>query len=130
MSRDEYIVVEPKQFIPDPVPFPTLQKFWFGFCFRFPIQIWIQVQTILSTIFQKNCCPQSCLFNVRSSIVSQKVIISFIDCFTFLFLSFHFISALDLNPECIAVPVLVPLRQKVSVPSGTGSGSTTMGDFF
>ena len=45
-------------------------------------------------------------------------------------MSFHFISALDLNPECIAVPVLVPLRQKVSVPSGTGSGSTTLGEFF
>ncbi len=28
------------------------------------------------------------------------------------------------------VPVLVPLRQKVSVPSGTGSGSTTLGEFF
>jgi hypothetical protein len=66
----------------------------------------------------------------EAALFPQKVIIYFIDCLTFLFLSYHFITALDLNPECIAVPVLVPLRQKGSVPSGTGSGSTTLGEFF
>ncbi len=36
-------VVEPKLFIQDPVPIPTLGKFLFWFWFRFRIQIWIRI---------------------------------------------------------------------------------------
>jgi hypothetical protein len=70
---------------------------------------------------QQNICTKSCLFNVRSSIISQKVGLSFLYFVTFL----HFILDPDRNPdtepepdpepEPYCIPVPAPLRQKVMV---------------
>ncbi len=65
-----------------PVSVPTLEKF----PFRFRIQIRNRIQTIFSTFISK----KSCLFNDRSSIVSQKVVI-------LLFLPLYFILSWNRN---------------------------------
>jgi hypothetical protein len=82
----------------------------FRFRFRF--------QTIFSTVFQQNkLCKKSCLFNVRRSIISQKIGLSL---FEFLFF-FHFMLDLDPNlapaPEPQCIPGQVPIRQNVTVPA-------------
>ncbi len=45
------------------------------------------------------------VLKIRSSIVSQEVVISFFYFFTFLTLVFHVTLDPDMEPECITVPV-------------------------
>ncbi len=62
--------------------FRTLQKI----LFRFRLLLQFQIHTIFCTVFQlQKMCTKSCLFNVRSSIVSQKVGLSFFVLFLFLY---------------------------------------------
>ncbi len=67
---------------------------------------------LFSTVFQQqNICTKSSLFNAKSSIVPRKLASNF-GLFDF---CIHF--RLDPEQECITVPGLVPLRQKVEVPA-------------
>jgi hypothetical protein len=83
-----------------------------------PVLVPIPAPDIFRTVFQQqNICTKSSLFNARSSIVSQKVglycnFLFFNFCSTFVILDWF-----DPEQECITVPVLVPLRQKVEVPA-------------
>jgi hypothetical protein len=99
---------------------------------RFPVPI--RVPTVLQkcsgsgsysgsvsgSSFKSGLCSKSCLFNARSSIVSQEVGLKF---FYFLASELHFIldpgpnpvPEPDPEPEFITVPV--PLRQNVAVPA-------------
>jgi hypothetical protein len=62
----------------------------------------------------KKICTKSCIFYVRSSIGSQKVVISFLISFCYFCTVFHFM--LDPGPEQECIPVPVPLRQNGAVP--------------
>jgi hypothetical protein len=82
-----------KVLVPFPVPVPDLDLF--------------------GTVFKNS--TKSCLFNARSSIVRWHLI------FDFLTYVLHFMLDLGPNPvpgpkpECITIPVSIPLRQKVAV---------------
>jgi len=89
---------------------PTLEKFLFQFLLLLPVPD--PDITYLAQFYNNTeICTQSCLFNVRSSIVSQNVCLSFFICIPFYVGSG---SKSLTEPECISVPIW--LRQKVAVP--------------
>ncbi len=93
------------------VPVPTSEKFRF------------RIQTISNRVFQqRKICTKSCLFNVRSKTVSQKVCLSF---FIFwLWYSTYFLPRSKKRRRNHSGSV--PLRQKVAFPAVPVLHSTTL----
>jgi len=94
------------------VPYDFLRFQFWSFCSG----SWSKSGT--GSIFFKKICSKSYLIYVRSSIVSQKVVIAFLDFLTFLTFIFYFMldpdptSDPEPDPESKCIPVPVPLREK------------------
>ncbi len=93
---------------------------------NFRIQIRNRIQTIFISIYKKKNCTISCLFNVRSSIVSQKVVISFWIFLRFFTFVFHFMLNPDSDPERRIRMHSISGSNKAKSCGSYGSGSTTL----